>query len=165
LITKLEKILNGWRFTWLYREGRLTLTKSVLEFILVYWMSLAWIPKGVLEKITSLYAHLIWSGTGDKYTQPWEKWESIAIPKDLGGWGLKKIFLFSKALAAKDGWRLILVSSLRSLVFLKKYISPYSIEDWIRTPNKYATNGSIIWKAMISSFLVVRDSLAWRVGK
>jgi hypothetical protein len=128
-------------------------------------MSLAWIPKGVLEKIRRICARFIWSGTGDKYTQPWEKWESIAMPKALGGWGLKNIFLFSKALAAKACWRLISVSSLWSLVVSQKYISPASIEDWIRTPNKSATNGSIIWKAMISSFSVVGDSLAWRVGK
>jgi len=33
LITKLEKILSGWRFRWLSREGRLTLTNVVLESI------------------------------------------------------------------------------------------------------------------------------------
>jgi ribonuclease HI len=165
LITKLEKRLNGWSFRWLSRAGRLTLTKSILEAIPVYWMSLAWIPKGVLEKIRRICARFIWSGTGDKYTQPWEKWENIAMPKALGGWGLKNIFLFSKALAAKSCWRLISVSSLWSLVVSQKYISPASIEDWIRNPNKSATNGSIIWKAMISSFSVVGDSLAWRVGK
>jgi len=28
----------------------MVLVKSVLEVILVYWMLLAWIPKGILEK-------------------------------------------------------------------------------------------------------------------
>jgi hypothetical protein len=165
LLTKLEKRLNGWSFRWLSRAGRLTLTKSVLEAIPVYWMSLAWIPKGVLEKIRRTCSQFIWSGSGDKYTQPWAKWESIAMPKALGGWGLKNIFLFSKALAAKVCWRLISVSSLWTQVVTQKYISPDSVEDWIRTPNKSASHCSIIWKAMISSFSVVGDSLAWRVGK
>jgi hypothetical protein len=51
LIGKLEKRLKVWSFRWISREGRLTLVKSVLEAIPVYWMSLAWIPKGVLEKV------------------------------------------------------------------------------------------------------------------
>jgi hypothetical protein len=50
IIEKLEKRLKSWSFRWLSREGRLILIKSVLEAILVYWMSLAWIPKGILEK-------------------------------------------------------------------------------------------------------------------
>jgi hypothetical protein len=77
-------------------------------------MSLDWIPKGVLEKIRRTCSHFIWSGLGDKYTQPWTKWERIAIPTELGVWGLKNIFLFSKDLAEKVCWRLILVSSLWS---------------------------------------------------
>lgn len=47
LIGKLEKILMLWSNKWLSRADRLTLVKSVLEAIPVYWMSIAWIPKGV----------------------------------------------------------------------------------------------------------------------
>jgi hypothetical protein len=99
LISKLEKKLYGWSFRWISRARRLTLTKVVLESIPVYWMSLAWIPKGTLEKIRKIYSHFIWSGSGDKNIQPWEKWDLLARPKSLGGWGLKNIFLFSKELA------------------------------------------------------------------
>ena len=49
LIAKLEKRLKSWSFRWLSRVGRLVLINSILEAIPVYWMSLAWIPKGVLE--------------------------------------------------------------------------------------------------------------------
>jgi hypothetical protein len=101
LIEKLEKRINGWIFRWLSRAGRLTLTKSVLEAIPVYWMSLAWIPKGFLETIRRICARFIWYGFGEKYTQPWSKWDNIAFPKALGGWGLKNILLFSKALVDK----------------------------------------------------------------
>jgi hypothetical protein len=99
-------------------------------------MSLAWIPKGVLEKIRRSCSRFIWSGSGDKFTQPWEKWDRLARPKALGGWGLKNIFLFSKALAEKTGWHLISVTNLWSLVVTQKYILPDTVEDWIRSPNK-----------------------------
>jgi hypothetical protein len=66
LISKLEKRLSGWSFRWLSRAGRLTLTKEVLEAIPVYWMSLAWIPKGILEKIRKICSRFIWSGSRRK---------------------------------------------------------------------------------------------------
>jgi hypothetical protein len=34
-------------------------------------------------------------------------WKNLALPKENGGWGLKNPFLFSKALATKNVWRLI----------------------------------------------------------
>jgi hypothetical protein len=37
-----------------YPACRLVLVKSVLEAIPVYWTSLAWVPKGILEKISQL---------------------------------------------------------------------------------------------------------------
>jgi len=50
LLDKIEKHLKGWSFRWLSRVGILTLEKYVLEAIPFYWMYLAWIPKGILEK-------------------------------------------------------------------------------------------------------------------
>jgi hypothetical protein len=49
----------------------------------------------------------------------------LEIPKALGGWGLKNIFLFSKALVAKSTWRLISTSSLWTSVVTQKYIHTF----------------------------------------
>jgi hypothetical protein len=54
--------LNLWCNQWLSKEGCLVLVKVVLEAIPVYWMSLAWIPKGVLELIRILCYRFIWLG-------------------------------------------------------------------------------------------------------
>ena len=51
LVGKVEKRLMVWSHKWLSRAGRLVLVKAVLEAIPVYWMSLSWIPKGILERI------------------------------------------------------------------------------------------------------------------
>jgi hypothetical protein len=61
--------------------GRLVLVKSVLEAILVYWMSLAWIPKGILERIRKLCSKFLWAGNQEKVIIPWVKWSSLALPK------------------------------------------------------------------------------------
>jgi hypothetical protein len=67
--------------------------------------------------------------------------------------------LFSKALAEKTGWRLISNNNLWSLVITQKYIAPESLEDWIRSTNKTHKQGSIFWKALISSFPVIGEGL------
>jgi len=68
LMSKLEKSLNGWSFRWLSRAGRPTLTKVFMEAIPIYWISLIWIPKGVLENIRRTCSHFIYQGSWDKYT-------------------------------------------------------------------------------------------------
>jgi hypothetical protein len=51
LITKVERKINTWCNRRLTKGGRLILFRGVLEAIPLYWMLLAWIPKGVLERI------------------------------------------------------------------------------------------------------------------
>ena len=86
------------------RAGRLILVKAVLEAIPVYWMSLSWIPNGVLEKARQICLHFLWSGKKEVSVTPWVRWDRIARPKYLGGWGLKNIFFFAEALSTKGGW-------------------------------------------------------------
>jgi hypothetical protein len=142
----------------------LVLVKSVLEAIPVYWMSLAWILKGTLEKIRHTCFRFLWAGSTDHFVLPWVKWNILVVPKALGGWGLKNIHLFSKALVAKVGWRLITIDNLWTKVVIHKYINPDTVEEWICRPVKVATQCTIIWKALINSFQVVGEGLAWKVG-
>jgi len=83
-----------------------------------------------------------------------------------GSWrlGFENIFLFSKALAEKGGWRLLNSSSLWTRVVVKKYIEPVSLETWIGNPQKYLKGASVIWKAFIKYFMVIGDGLAWNIG-
>jgi hypothetical protein len=90
---------------------------------------------------------------------PWVKWDSLAMPKLLGGWGLKNIQDFSIALAAKMGWRLIQSDNLWSKVVTQKYISLDSVVEWIRRPTHSFQNGSIMWKALAKSFLVISQGI------
>jgi len=164
LIGKIEKRIMVWSHRWLSRAGRLTLIKSVLEAIPVYWMSLAWIPKGILEKIRRTCFTYLWKGNYEGRKLPWVSWRRIAIPKSLGGWGLKDIFTFSKALAGKVAWRLISTSSLWTRVLIGKYIAPMGLMDWIRWDSKHSRGGSIIWKALVQAFEVIGKGLAWKIG-
>jgi len=96
---------------------------------------------------------------------PWVKLDSLALPKLLGGWGLKNIHSFSTALTAKIGWRLISSNNLWSKVVTQKYIGLNFVVDWIRRSVRSFQNGSIMWKALVKYFSIISQGLAWKVGK
>jgi hypothetical protein len=124
-------------FQWLSQAGRLVLVKSVLEVILVYWMSLSWIPIGILEKIRRICFKFLWVRTKDSFVLPWVSWEKLAVPKSLGGWGLKNIFLLFKSLGCKAGWTLVKTESIWTSVIIHKYIFPNTVEEWIQNHVKW----------------------------
>jgi hypothetical protein len=107
LLAKIEKRFISWYNRWLSRAGRLVLLKSVIEVILVYWTSLAWVPKGVLHKISQKSLHFLWAGKEDSQPLVLASKKHISKPKGNGGWGLKDIFTFAKSLAAKNSWSLV----------------------------------------------------------
>eukprot|EP00253_Pinus_taeda_P030027 PITA_30027 len=110
--------------TFFTHHGRikLILIKAVIEATPVYWMTLAWILKGILNILQSICCRFLWKGNQLGKLFAWVKWDTIAKPKSWGGWGIKRLDLFSKALAAKLGWQLITSNSLWSRVVQLKYI-------------------------------------------
>jgi len=136
----------------------------MMEAMLVYWMVLTWIPRGILEKIRSICFNFLWSGKQEKTVMPWARWEHIALPESLGGWGLKNIFQFSKALVEKVGWRLLSTTSLWIEVVWHKYIAPTSLFDWIKALGRRESGIFVIWKAILASLDVIKFGLAWKVG-
>jgi hypothetical protein len=93
------------------------------------------------------------------------KMGSIGPTKSLGGWGLKNIFIFSKALAAKSCWRLITTQFMDSSGHPQIH-KPGSVgEIGSVGQTKIYPNCSIIWKAIIKSFHVIGDGLAWKIGR
>jgi hypothetical protein len=79
---KIEKRILSWSHRWLTLGGKVILVKIVLESISVYWLSLAKIPKSVLNSIRrrmfSLYQKYIyiWTSVGGKkfMEMPYAAW-------------------------------------------------------------------------------------------
>ena len=62
LIAKVEERLLVWYHRYLSRAGRLTLIKAVIEATPVYWMTLAWIPHDILNRLQNICARFLWKG-------------------------------------------------------------------------------------------------------
>eukprot|EP00253_Pinus_taeda_P025252 PITA_25252 len=163
LITKVEKRLQVWYHRYLSRAGRLILIKFVIEATPVYWMALAWIPRGILSRLQSICCRFLWKGQQTGRLFAWVKWDTIALPKRWGGWGIKRLALFSKALAAKLGWGLLTTNSLWTRVAYAKYIKPQAVLDWICMRQDNHHHISNIWRVVIDTLPLLREGITWRI--
>lgn len=77
LVAKIERRLNIRHHKYLSRARRLVLIKSNLEATPVYWMSMAWIPKGILVRIQWLCDIFLLKGRQDGHIYAWVRRELI----------------------------------------------------------------------------------------
>jgi hypothetical protein len=63
---KFDKRIANWSHRWFSLGGRLTLIKVVLESLPVYWLSLAKIPKCILNNIRRKMFNFLWTGKKTK---------------------------------------------------------------------------------------------------
>jgi hypothetical protein len=161
---KFEKRISNWSHRWLTLGGRVTLVKVVLESIPVYWLSVEKIPKGILNNIRKRMFSFLWTGKKLKEGLHLISWKKIAKPKKDGGWGIKNIFSFGKALATKNLWRCLMIPGLWHEVIIKKYIKKKIVIEWFREGKKNWNGASNIWRALTSSLAILTDWLVWKPG-
>ena len=119
-----------------------------------------------MQKLRKKFFSFLWSAKRHTEGIPLAKWQLLANPKELGGWGIKNPFLFCQSLAAKTLWRMIKIPySLWGKVLSSKYFPNGSIYDWIQKRDKTYKNGSIGWKSLVLAFPLIGNWLAWMVGK
>jgi hypothetical protein len=83
LIKKIEDRINYWCHRWLSRGAWPVLVNSVLESIPVCWLSIAYIPKSIIERIRRKCSSFLWTGSKEKEGITLVKWSRIATLKEL----------------------------------------------------------------------------------
>ncbi|KAK1416690.1 hypothetical protein QVD17_25805 [Tagetes erecta] len=104
VIDKFKGKLSSWKARTLSFGGRLTLVKSVLGSLPIYFMSLFKMPSAVVRKLEGLRRDFLWGGGSDKRSIPWVKWESVMAPREVGGLGIGSIRDLNIALLTKWKW-------------------------------------------------------------
>lgn len=100
------------------------LIKAVAHAIPAYSISLFRPPKGIYNKIHSLYADFWWAYNKSKKKSHWVSWEKMCDSKFSGGLRFRDLNLFNQAFLAKQVWRLACNSgSLAARVLRSKYFS------------------------------------------
>jgi len=106
LISKYESKLSKWAQKNISMAGKVTLINSVLNALPIYLLSFFKIPQKVAHRLVTLQRNFLWGGDKDYKKIPWVKWETICLPKEEGGLGIKEISKFNEALLGKWIWDL-----------------------------------------------------------
>lgn len=83
LLERIECRIFHWCDRWLSRVGRLTLVKSILETIPMYWQYWHLFLKGCW-KDSRRYTNFLWGGSSENKGMHLVKWLEIAKPRALG---------------------------------------------------------------------------------
>nr|CCA66140.1 hypothetical protein [Beta vulgaris subsp. vulgaris] len=154
IIAKISRRLATWKCKMLSIGGRLTLIKSSLISLPVYFMSIYPMPQDVVNKIIGLARQFLWAGSDGKNAMPLVAWSVLQLPKSLGGMGIGNIKHKNQALLFKWIWRLFdEPSQLWCKIIRAKYKYPntLTISD-IKIPNAGGP-----WRSICASYLRNQD--------
>jgi hypothetical protein len=77
------------------------------------------------------------------------RWEVLARPKHLGGWGLHNIYSFNKALTVLTLWRVLTKKGLWKKILKEKYFPHLSVSSWLKSVNLNYSSASKIWTSLV----------------
>lgn len=130
----------------------------------MYWMALTAIPAIVIDKPRRLSYNFLWSGSSDHSRQHLCNWESLAKPKIKGGWGIKNIFHFSKALVVNSLWRVLTKPCIWHSVIKDKHLLHTTIVRWLRNATATTRVASKFWRNLAKSKFWLTQWLCWKPG-
>ena len=147
ILEKMERRLAGWKKLYLSKGGRLTLLKSTLSSLPTYFLSLFTIPISVAHRIEKLQRYFLWGGMGEEFKHHLVDWDKVCTPKEKGGFGVRSMTLFNKALLGKWLWRFGLEEhQLWRRVLVAKY--GVDLGGW-RTSCIRGPYGCGVWKGIM----------------
>ncbi|KAL4360722.1 hypothetical protein GQ457_04G018500 [Hibiscus cannabinus] len=145
IVDKFRKRLSPWKARFLSFGGRVTLAKSILANLPIYYLSLFKMPRSISLQLNRFVARFIWGAVDCKKIH-WVRWEVLCLPKSLGGLGLIDFELKNKALLYKWLWR---YSSERDSLWRRVINEKYEKGVKKLLPTNISGKKSLIWKEVI----------------
>ena len=99
VVERFRKKLAGWKSKLLSRGGRLTLLKSSLWSLPIYFMSLFTIPVSIAHSLEKIMRDFLWSNSPKGLH--WVNWGDVCRPKHQGGLGIRPLRDMNEALKSK----------------------------------------------------------------
>ncbi|GJV39999.1 hypothetical protein Tco_1418439 [Tanacetum coccineum] len=107
LVERVQNRINDWKNKYLSFAGRLQLVMSVLSSMHGYWASVFILPAAIIHEIEQLMCGFLWCQGEMKRGKAKVSWESVCLPKQEGGLGIRRLESFNIALMASHIWNII----------------------------------------------------------
>ncbi|GJX56691.1 putative RNA-directed DNA polymerase, eukaryota, reverse transcriptase zinc-binding domain protein, partial [Tanacetum coccineum] len=105
LVERFQKRLSKWKANTFSFGGHLTLIRSVLGSLGVYYFSIFKATKKVFSKLESIRRKFFWGDFSDVKKISWIAWEKVLSPRNKGGIGIGRLSTSNHSLLAKWWWR------------------------------------------------------------
>ncbi|CAN1314447.1 Putative ribonuclease H protein At1g65750 [Linum perenne] len=104
VVTLVRSQLDSWKARFLSFGGIITLLKSVLSQLPIYYMSLFKAPVSVITEIERIQNIFLWEGCGEVKKPHLVRWEVVKEPKYLGGLRMIDLRKMNLDMLGKWGW-------------------------------------------------------------
>ncbi|CAL0303504.1 unnamed protein product [Lupinus luteus] len=107
IIDSFKKKLSFWQQKLFSFGGRITLLKSVLCSLPIYYFSFFKASASVIKALERIQRRFLWGRGEESKGIHWVKWETVCRSREDGGLGIKNLKLFNLSLLGKWRWRLL----------------------------------------------------------
>ena len=159
---RFRKRLAMWKRQYISKGGRLTLIRSTLSSMSIYFMSLFYLRGKVRSRLEKIQRDFLWGGRALVQKPHLVRWNLVCLERKKGGLGVRNLALMNKALLSKWNW----CFASESEALWKQVISKkYGIEEggWC-TRAVSGRYGVKLWKTIRKEWLCMNSSLTYRVG-
>jgi hypothetical protein len=101
VVEKIEHRLTSWKMMYLSKGGRVTLIKSTLANVPIYFLFLFHLPRSVAARLEKLQRDFLWGGLGEESKIHLVRWSKVYSPISDGGLGIRNLLMFNHALLGK----------------------------------------------------------------
>ncbi|GLT97931.1 hypothetical protein SLE2022_154720 [Rubroshorea leprosula] len=155
IINKAKQKLSGWKAKLLSPAGRLTLIKSTLCALPMHVMQCTSLPVSICTSLDKLIRDFLWLDEPDKRKLHLMGWDTICLPKEQGGLGIRKCNKLNQASILKLIRRFF---TLPHSPWVNLLQAKYSFQ---RSTNP----SSHIWKAMTKNYPSFLEGISWNINK
>ena len=94
-----------WKRQYISKGERVTLIRSILSNLPIYFMSLFQIPRFVCKRLEKIQRDFLWGGGHMEKKLHLMKWATVCTNKKVGGLGDRGLYNLNIALLGKWNWR------------------------------------------------------------